>query len=53
MNEKKALISQLRGKFQAVGVLVTAGAIIAVASGMWWGAALLLPGVLLMLFGWL
>ncbi len=52
MTEKKSLISQNSGKFQAVGVLFVASGIIASAVGFWWGPAVLLPGVLLLIIGW-
>jgi hypothetical protein len=52
MSHKKALISQLSGKFQAVGVLVVLAGVIMSASGVWWGPAVLLPGVLLLIIGW-
>ncbi len=52
MTEKKALISQLRGKFQAVGVLFVAAGIITSVGGLWWGPALMFPGVLLLIIGW-
>lgn len=52
MAKKKALIGQLSGKFQAVGVLFVAGAIIMSVGGVWWGPALLFPGVLLLIIGW-
>ncbi len=53
MTEKKPLISELRGKFQAVGVLFAATGIITSVIGMWWGPAVLLPGLLLLIMGWL
>ncbi len=52
MTDKKALISEVRGKFQLVGVLFVASGIIASAIGFWWGPAVLLPGVLLLIIGW-
>ncbi len=52
MSHKKALISQLSGKFQALGVLVVLAGVIMSASGVWWGPAVLLPGVLLLIIGW-
>jgi hypothetical protein len=53
MTEKQALIGQIRGKLQATGVLITATGVILAVSGFWWGPAVLLPGVLLIVMGWL
>jgi hypothetical protein len=53
MSEKKAMISQLRGKFQALGVLfIATGVITSVAGGLWWGPAIMFPGILLLIIGW-
>lgn len=53
MTEKKTLISQLRGKIQAAGVLfIAAGVIITSQGGIWWGPAFLFPGVLMLIIGW-
>jgi len=52
MTEKKALISQLSGKLQAVGVLFVATSILLSVGGVWWGPAVVLPGVLLLIIGW-
>jgi hypothetical protein len=52
MNEKKTLLGQMNGKFQAVGILFVAAGIISAVSGLWWGPALMFPGVLLLIIGW-
>ncbi|MCX7110808.1 MAG: hypothetical protein WCI11_06565 [Candidatus Methylumidiphilus sp.] len=52
MAEKKALISQISGKFQMVGVLFVAVGVIMSASGVWWGPAMFFPGALLLIIGW-
>ena len=52
MNEKKALIGQVSGKLQAVGVLFVAAGILASVGGVWWGPGLLFPGILLLIIGW-
>jgi len=52
MNEKKTPINQLSGKFQAAGVLFVAAGVIMSVGGIWWGPAMLLPGVLLLIIGW-
>jgi len=49
---KKAMISQISGKLQAAGVLFIVAGVILSVSGMWWGPAMLLPGVLLLIIGW-
>lgn len=52
MSEKKSLISQFSGKLQAAGVVLVATGIIMSVSGAWWGPAVLLPGLLLLIIGW-
>jgi len=51
MTEKKAPISQIGGKLQAAGVLFVATGVIMSVGGVWWGPAVLLPGVLLLIIG--
>jgi len=51
-NENKAAISQMSGKFQATGVIIVAAGIIMSVSGFWWGPAVLMPGILLLIIGW-
>jgi hypothetical protein len=52
MTDKKAPIRQLSGKLQAAGVLLVASGIILSVVGAWWGPAVLLPGILLLIIGW-
>ncbi len=52
MNDKKTPISQISGKLQAVGVLCVAAGIIMWVGGLWWGPAMLFPGVLMLIIGW-
>jgi len=52
MSEKKTPISQFSGKLQAAGVLFVAAGIIMSVGGVWWGPAMLFPGVLLLIIGW-
>lgn len=52
MTEKKALISQISGKLQALGVLFVACGILTTVSGIWWGPAFFFPGILLLIMGW-
>ena len=51
MSEKKTPISQFSGKLQAAGVLFVAAGIIMSVGGVWWGPAMLFPGVLLLIIG--
>lgn len=39
------------GKLQAIGTLTLAGGIVATVAGAWWGPALVLPGVVLLMLG--
>lgn len=48
---RSAAISTMGGKLKAVGTVIVAFGVIATASGLWWGPALLLPGVALFMFG--
>ncbi len=48
---RSAAIRSIGGKLKAVGALVIAFGVVATASGLWWGPALLLPGVALFMFG--
>ena len=47
----RRLIGGIGGKFQAVGVLLLAGGVIATVLGNWWGPAILLPGIVLLMMG--
>lgn len=44
-------IRSLGGKFQAVGAVLFAFALIATVSGAWWGPAFLFPGAVLFALG--
>jgi len=52
MSEKKTPISRFSGKLQAAGVLFVAAGIIMSVGGVWWGPAMLFPGVFLLIIGW-
>jgi len=52
MSDNKTPISQFSGKLQAAGVLFVAAGIIMSVVGVWWGPAMLFPGVLLLIIGW-
>ncbi len=52
MSDNKTPISQFSGKLQAAGVLLVAAGIIMSVVGVWWGPAMLFPGVLLLIIGW-
>jgi hypothetical protein len=46
-----APIHGLGGKLQAIGTVMLAGAIIATVLGVWWGPALLFPGIVVFVLG--
>lgn len=52
MTENNIPIGQTSGKFQAVGIVLVATGIILSVTGTWWGPAVLLPGILLLIIGW-
>ncbi|WP_162559962.1 zinc ribbon domain-containing protein [Methylotetracoccus oryzae] len=47
----RRLIAGIGGKFQAVGILLLAAGVIATVIGNWWGPAVLLPGIVLLMMG--
>ncbi|MGY6216074.1 zinc-ribbon domain-containing protein [Methylolobus aquaticus] len=47
----RRLIAGIGGKFQAVGILLLAAGVIATVVGNWWGPAVLLPGIVLLMMG--
>lgn len=48
---RQRLIGSLGGKLQAAGALLLAGGVIATVIGAWWGPAVLLPGIVLVMMG--
>lgn len=46
-----APIHRLSGKLQATGVVLVASGIIATVAGAWWGPAVILPGIMVFIFG--
>lgn len=48
---RRAAISGFGGKLKAIATVVVVLAVLATASGLWWGPALFLPGIALFMFG--